>query len=108
MIVINLMIIFLNFYMTIGIFGVKYTNFQTLSNRKKYQKNFSSFSANFRFRAEWKKAEPSWKSFSSSYGSSQLGSDSSLLINVVIEQTFVFWHASDRDVHINDGLKSQK
>ena len=28
-----------------------------------------------------------------------------ILINVVIERTFVFWHASDRDIHINDGLK---
>ena len=45
--------------------------------------NFSSFLANFQFRAEVKKvtsrAEPSWKSFSSSYDSSQLGSDSSLM-----------------------------
>jgi len=41
------------------------------------------FSADFRFRAEGEKAtsraEPSWKSVSSSSGSSQLGSDSSLL-----------------------------
>ena len=39
---------------------------------------------NFQFRAEVKKvtsqAELSWKTFSSSYGSSQLGSDSSLII----------------------------
>ena len=44
--------------------------------------NFSSFLANFQFRAELKKvtsrAGPSRKSFSSSYVSSQLGSDSSL------------------------------
>ena len=43
---------------------------------------FGLVSVNFRFRAEEKKvtsrAEPSWKSFSSSSGSSQVGSDSSL------------------------------
>ena len=45
--------------------------------------NFSSFLANFQFRAEVKKVEPSRKSFSSSYGSSQLGSDSSLQATVL-------------------------
>ena len=43
---------------------------------------FSDFRAEFFFRADGEKAtsraEPSWKSFSSSYGSSQLGSGSSL------------------------------
>ena len=42
----------------------------------------SDFRAEFFFRADGEKAtsraEPSWKSFSSSYGASQLGSDSSL------------------------------
>ena len=53
-----------------------------MKEKSKSKSNFQLVLANFRFRAEWKKvtsrAEPSWKSFSSSYGSSQLGSDSSL------------------------------
>ena len=43
--------------------------------------NFGSFSLNFDFGAEWKRswAEPSWKTFSLSYGLSKLGSVSSLM-----------------------------
>ena len=42
---------------------------------------FGSFLVDFASELKWKRsrAEPSWKSFSSSYGSSQLGSGSSLL-----------------------------
>ena len=50
--------------------------------RKKTQ--YLNFELKWKVRAEGKNplAEPSWKSFSSSYGSSQLGSDSSLGIKV--------------------------
>ena len=55
-----------------------------MKEKSKSKSNFQLVLANFRFRAEWKKvtsrAEPSWKSFSSSYGSSQLGSGSSLVV----------------------------
>ena len=51
------------------------------------------FSVHFQFRAEVKKvtsrAEPSWKSFNSSYGSSQLGSGSSLIL--VIHKARILW-----------------
>ena len=45
---------------------------------------FGSFLADFHFELKWKRsqAEPSWKPFSSSYGSSQLGSDSSLVFRL--------------------------
>ena len=53
-----------------------------MKEKSKSKSKFQLVSANFRFRAEWKKvtsrAERSWKSFSSSYGS-----DSSLIYGLI-------------------------
>ena len=53
-------------------------------NQKNENQNSGTFSAVFQFRTERKRsrAEPRWKSFSSSYDSSQLGSDSSLVYSL--------------------------
>ena len=48
---------------------------------KKWQ--FSSWQKNFKLKEKRSGAKPSWKYFSSSYGSSQLGSDSSLRYDIV-------------------------
>ena len=52
--------------------------------KKNLNQNFSSLRPIFNFELSGKRsrAKPSWKSFSSSYGSSQLGSDSSLLTDI--------------------------
>ena len=77
MILINFMPIYLNLCSTKGVFRVELydlgTSFSHFQNKFIIKVNFSSFLANFQFRAEVKKvtsrAEPSWKS-----------SDSSLLV----------------------------
>ena len=62
---------------------------------KKRKSKLWLVSAIFWFRAESKKvtsqSEPSWKSFSSSYGSSQLGSDSSLIFSRNKPMDFKTW-----------------
>ena len=83
MIIINCMIICMKIYNIKGALGSWKLWFRYFIEKKNQNQNFGSFSANFWFRAEGKKvtsrAEPSWKSFSSSSGSSQLSSDSSLV-----------------------------
>ena len=51
------------------------------NKKKKWvaKKSFSSWKKQFRAEGKRPRAEPSWKSLSSSYGSSQLGSGSSLV-----------------------------
>ena len=98
MILINFMLIYLNLYSKKGVFRVElyelgtwFSHFQNkltikiIKSRSSFEnRNFGLFSVNFQFQAEVKKvtswAKPSWKSFSSSYGSGQFGSDSSLLL----------------------------
>ena len=84
------MIIYINSCKTKGVLGSWKLWFSYINGNKKNQnQNFGSFLADFWFRAEWIKvtspAEPCWKSFSLSYGSSQLGSDSSLLFSYINE-----------------------
>ena len=90
MISINFIIIYLNFCVFKGENLIQIHNLVNfiIENNKKIGLQLrieisARFSVNFQFRAEVKKvtsrAEPSWKSFSSSYGSSQLGSGSSLI-----------------------------
>ena len=51
-----------------------------MKEKSKSKSNFQLVSANFRFRAEWKKVTSQTEP---SYGSSQLGSDSSLVNEVL-------------------------
>ena len=54
---------------------------------KKMKSKFRLAFPRFFIRAQWKKvtsrAKPSWKTFSSSYGSSQLSPDSSLVLSII-------------------------
>ena len=88
MISINFIIIYLNFCVFKGENLIQIHNLVNfiIENNKKIGLQLrieisARFSVNFQFRAEAKKvpsrAEPSWKTFSLSYGSSQLGSGSS-------------------------------
>ena len=83
MILINFMLIYLNLCSTKGVFRVElydlgtwFSHFQKVYYESEFQLVFGLFSV-----SSWseKGHEPSWKSFSSSYGSSQLDSDSSLV-----------------------------
>ena len=76
-----------------GFLRQKLVFFWKYSGKKKKKSEWQKmpiFEPIFDFRAERKRswAEPSWKSFSSSYGSSQLDSDSSLIISHEIHQNF--------------------
>ena len=100
MISINFMFIYLNLCSTKGVFRVELydidTQFSHFQNKFFIEVNFSSFLAKFQFRAEVKKvtsrAEPSWKFFSSSYGSdSSLKATDSFTFRVQIVSGSRFW-----------------
>ena len=81
MIITNCVIIFMNLYKIKGVLGswkLWFSNINEFFLLK--NQNFGSFRPiiDFELKRKRSRAEPSWKSFSSSSGSSQLGSDSSL------------------------------
>ena len=80
--------------------NTKASLFATLKHFIKWNQNLGSFLPDFSFPAEWKKvtswAKPSWKTFSSSYGSNQLGSDSSLLASFCR----IYILSSDSDIYV--------
>ena len=71
------------------LFATKKQNVKSSKNAKNV--NFSILELKYFFQAKWKRsraehfAQLSWKLFSSSYGRSQLGSDSSLLCNMIMD-----------------------
>ena len=79
---VNCMIIYMNWCKTKVILGSWKLWFSYINENLKKIKISACFRPIFNFELKGKRsrAEPSWKSFSSSSGSSQLGSDSSLLL----------------------------
>ena len=96
------MIIFINLHKTKGVLGSWKLWFSYINENLKKIKNFSSFLADFQFRAKGKKvtsrAETSWNSFSSSSGSSKLGSDSSLPILILHNRRHCLWIPEGRSL----------
>ena len=85
------MIVYMNLCKTKGVLGSWKLWFSYINENKKKQIKISArFRPIFGFELNEKRsrAKPSWKSFSSSYGSSQLGSDSSLVNNTLESQSW--------------------